>query len=107
MDTPPSGMPPPVLNFGSFTPTELQTRLDAAKEEYFTRMTTGRVKGGGSSAQNYQMDVMTTDHLVLLINGLTAALGLDFSDTLRARPNFNTSRGRCDPYRGEVGLTSS
>lgn len=94
----------PTLNFGSFTPTELTARLTAAKDEYFNRMGTGRVKGGGSSAQNYQVDVMTTEDLIRLINGLTAALGLDMSDTLRARPNFNTSRGPCNPYAGEVGL---
>ncbi len=96
----------PTLNFGSFTPTELQTWLTAAKTEYLLRGTTGRVKGGGSSAQNYQMDTLSNEDLIRLINGLTSALGLDFGDTLRVRPTFNTSRGNCDPYGGEVGLST-
>lgn len=94
----------PTLNFGAFTTAELTAWLTAAKAEYLNRMGTGRVKGGGSSAQNYQMELVTTEDLIRLINGLSAALGLDMSETIRARPDFNSSRGRCDPYRGEVGV---
>lgn len=78
-----------ILNFGTFSTTELNAMLVAAKAEYIGRITTGRVKGGGSAAQQYQMDVMSVDDLVRLLNGLTSALGLDFADTIRIRPNFN------------------
>jgi hypothetical protein len=47
------------------------------------------VRSGGSAAQQYGMDIMTVEDLTQLLNGLTSALGLDFSDTLRIRPNFN------------------
>lgn len=94
-------MAQPVLNFGAFSTTELTAMLAAAKAEYLARITTGRVKGGGSAAQQYQMDIMTVDELVRLLNGLTSALGLDFSDTIRVRPNFNNDG--CLPDTSEFG----
>lgn len=81
-------MPSPVLNLGAFTTAELTSMLAAAKVEYLARMSKGRVKGGGSAAQQYQMDVMTVDQLTELINSLTGQLGLD-NPNIRARPNFN------------------
>lgn len=66
--------------------------LTAAKAEYLGRITTGRVRSGGSAAQQYGMDIMTVDDLVRLINSLTSQLGLDFCETIRVRPDFNTYR---------------
>lgn len=94
---------PAILNFGAFSVTELNSMLTAAKAEYLGRITTGKVKGGGSAAQQYQMDVMTIDELVRLLNGLTGALGLDFADTIRVRPNFN-DRG-CLPSSSTFGAS--
>lgn len=91
-----------ILNFGAFSTTDLNAMLVAAKAEYIGRITTGKVKGGGSAAQQYQMDVMTVDELVRLLNGLTSALGLDFADTIRVRPNFNTHSCYL-PDRSEFG----
>lgn len=70
--------------------------LTAAKAEYLVRMNPGRVKTGGSAAQQYGMDLLTVDQLIDTINMLTIQLGLD-TDTLRVAPNFNTSaNGRVD-----------
>lgn len=86
-------MPSPVLDFGAFSDVELAAMLAAAKAEYLVRMTEGRVRQGGSAAQQYGMDLMTVAELTALINGLTAALGLSNVET-RVSPNFNT-RGAC------------
>lgn len=80
-----------VLNLGAFSPSELTSMLTAAKAEYILRITTGRVRGGGSAGQQYQMDTMSIDQLVQLMNALTTELGLD-NDTLSIRPDFNNTR---------------
>ncbi len=85
-------MASPTIDFGAFSPAELTAMLTAAKAEYLGRITTGRVRQGGSAAQQYAMDIMTVDDLVRLINGLTSALGLS-NVTTRVQPNFN-------PYGG-------
>ncbi len=95
----------PTLNFGAFSNAELNTWLTAVKAEIMLRMGVGRVGGGGSTAQNYQMKQLSDEDLIRLSNGLSSALGLDFGDTLRVRPNFNTTGGRLDPYGGEVGIS--
>lgn len=94
-------MASPVLNFGAFSHAELTAWLTAVKTELILRMTTGRVKTGSSAAQQYGMETMSNDDLTRLANGLTSALGLDFSDTLRVRPNFN--RVGCGPYETTFG----
>lgn len=83
-------MPSPVLDFGSFTPTELTNLLTAAKAEYLNRLTTGRVTQGASAAQSYGLTVMSMADLVRLLNGLTAQLGLD-NVTVTVSPNFNNT----------------
>jgi len=95
-------MASPILNPGAFSNAELTAMLTAAKAEYLGRITTGRVKTGGSASQQYGMDIMTVDDLTRLINALTSALGLDFDETLRVRPNFNT-RGNCLPEQSTFG----
>lgn len=80
-----------ILDFGAFDSAELTSMLTAAKAEYLGRLTTGRVKQGGSAAQQYAMDILTVDQLIELINGLSAALGFQNVET-RAAPNFNTCR---------------
>lgn len=79
-----------VLNLGAFSAAELTSMLTAAKAEYLVRMNPGRVKSGGSAAQQYSMDVMSLNQLIDLINSLTTQLGLD-SDNLLVAPNFNTN----------------
>lgn len=90
MDIAGEDMASPVLNFGAFSNAELTTWLAAVKTELMIRYSTGRVKTGSSAAQQYGMETSTNDDLVRLANGLTAALGLDYSDTTTVRPNFNT-----------------
>jgi hypothetical protein len=85
-------MPSPVLNFGAFSTADLQSMLTAAKAEYLVRMNPGRVRTGGSSAQQYGVDLMTLDQLTIFLNGITSALGMDNTDTLRTRPDFNNTR---------------
>jgi hypothetical protein len=82
-------MASPVLDLSIYSPTELQEMLTAAKAEYLKRMT-GRVTQGSSAAQSYGMTTMTVDDLVRLMNGISAALGLDSSLNVRVQPNFNT-----------------
>lgn len=82
-------MPSSVLNLGAFTPTELQDLLTAAKAAYLSLITTGQVTGGGAAAQQYQMQRMSPDQLIQLMNAITTELGLD-NDTLSVRPDFNT-----------------
>lgn len=82
----------PVLDLGAYSPDELTALLTAAKAEYLLRMT-GRVQTGASAAQSYGMQFMTVDDLVRLINGITAALGLQNVET-RVGPNFNNTAGR-------------
>lgn len=101
MDIPGKGMASSVLNLGAFSSAEQTAILATAKAEYLGRITTGKVKGGGSSAQQYQMDVMSIDQLVDLINALTTELGLD-CDTLTVRPDFNVFRGR-GPFGSTFG----
>lgn len=88
------------LNFGAFTPDELQAMLTAAKAEYL-RALGGRITQGSSAAQSYGLTIMTVDQLIQLINGLTTELGLDGTN-VRATPNFNTHR-RCLPYGSTFG----
>lgn len=94
-------MASPILNPGAFSTDELNAMLTAAKAEYLGRITTGRVKSGGAAAQQYGMDIMSVDDLIRTINALTSALGLDFDETLRVRPNFN-NRG-CVPSQSTFG----
>lgn len=82
-------MASPVLDLSIYSPSELQSLLTAAKAEYLKRMT-GRVTQGSSAAQSYGMTTMSVDDLVRLMNGLSAALGLDASLNVRVQPNFNT-----------------
>lgn len=82
-------MASPVLDLSIYSPSELQTMLTAAKAEYLKRMT-GRVTQGSSAAQSYGMTTMSVDDLVRLMNGISAALGLDASLNVRVQPNFNT-----------------
>jgi hypothetical protein len=89
-----------VLNLGAFTPTELTALLTAAKAAYLSLITTGQVTGGGSLAQQYQMQRMSADDLIRLMNALTTELGLD-SDTLTVRPDFNSAR--CQPFDNTFG----
>ncbi len=96
-------MASPILNPGAFSTAELTAMLTAAKAEYIGRITTGRVKSGGSAAQQYGMDIMTVDDLVRLINSLTSALGLDYDETLRIRPNFNNRS--CVPDAATFGAS--
>jgi hypothetical protein len=81
-------MASPVLDYGSFSPTQLTNMLTAAQAEYLLRITTGRVRSGSSAAQSYGLDVMTIDDLIRLINGLTAELGLS-NTTTAAAPDFS------------------
>lgn len=81
-------MASPVLDFGAFSPDEQTAMLAAAKAELLVRMGTGRVRQGGSAAQQYGMELWSEDKLVTVINGLTAALGLSNVEN-RVRPNFN------------------
>jgi hypothetical protein len=85
-------MASPVLNYGAFTNDELTAWLAAIKTEMMLRTSTGRVKTGSSSAQQYGLDTATWDDLVRTANGISAALGLDFVDTIRVRPNFNPAQ---------------
>ena len=78
-----------VLDFGAFSPAELQSMLTAAKAELLLRMTTGRVQTGGSAAQQYGMNLMDVNQLTRFINGITSALGLNNPQNL-VQPNFNT-----------------
>lgn len=78
----------PVLDLSIYSPTELQSMLTAAKAEYLKRMT-GRVTQGASAAQSYGMTTMSVDDLVRLMNGISAALGLDASLIVKVQPNFN------------------
>lgn len=94
-------MATPTLNFGAYTPTELAALLTAAKAEYL-RALGGRIQQGSSAAQSYGLTTMTVADLVNLINGLTAELGLDTTNT-RVSPNFNTHRGYC-PDGTEFGV---
>lgn len=81
-------MATPVLDFGAFSTAEQTAMLAAAKAEYLVRMNPGRVRQGGSAAQQYGMDLMTVAELITLMNGLTAALGLSTVET-RVSPNFD------------------
>lgn len=92
----------PVLDFGAFSPAELQQYLTAAKAEYLLRMSTGRVQQGSSVSQSYGLNVITMDQLTSLINGLTDALGLS-TTTVRVQPNFNTSGGPGPQYPNYFG----
>lgn len=83
-------MASPVLDLSIYSPTELQALLTTAKAEYLRRMTEGSVVQGSSAAQSYGMTKMTVDDLVRLMNGISAALGLDASLNVRVQPNFNT-----------------
>lgn len=94
-------MATPTLNFGAYTPTELTALLDAAKAEYL-RALGGRIQQGSSAAQSYGLLTMSIADLINLINGLTAELGLDTTNT-RVSPNFNTSRG-CLPEQSTFGV---
>jgi hypothetical protein len=94
-------MASPVLDFGAFSPTELQAYLTAAKAEYLLRLTTGRVQQGSSVSQSYGLNVISMDQLTTLINGLSAALGLTSVPDL-VQPNFNT-RGPCFPLQNTFG----
>jgi len=82
-------MATPTLDFGAFSPSELQALLTAAKAEFLVRIT-GRVQQGSSAAQSYGLQFMTVDDLTRLINGVTMALGLDAVET-RVTPNFNST----------------
>jgi len=79
----------PVLDLSIYTPTELQTLLTSAKQEYALRLTTGRVRQGASAAQSYGLDTMSTPDLIRLMNGISDALGLSQINA-RVQPNFNT-----------------
>lgn len=64
--------------------------LSAAQAEILVRMTPGRVRQGGSAAQSFGMELMTYSELVMMINSLTSALGLNTPTNLVA-PNFNSN----------------
>ncbi len=106
MSTPPrvdirfNNMASAVLNLGAFSETELNALLVAAKAAYLSLITTGQITGGGSLAQQYQMQRMSADDLIRLMNALTTELGLD-NDTLTVRPDFNTQR--CQPFDNTFG----
>lgn len=89
-------MASPVLDLSIYSPTELQSLLTAAKAEYLKRMT-GRVTQGSSAAQSYGMTTMTIDDLVRLMNGISAALGLDASLNVRVQPDFNARQPGVPP----------
>lgn len=78
----------PVLDLSIYDRTELSSMLTAGKAEYLKRMT-GRVTQGASAAQSYGMTTMTVDDLVRLLNGISAALGLDAGLAVRVQPDFN------------------
>lgn len=94
-------MASPVLDFGAFTPTELQSMLTAAKAELLVRMNPGRVRQGGSAAQQYGMDLMTYAELVSFLNGISTALGVN-NPANTVSPNFNT-RQNCGPFGSTFG----
>lgn len=92
-------MATPVLDLGAFSGAELQSLLTAAKAEYL-RALSGRMQQGSSAAQSYGLQLLSVDELTRLINSLTAALGLDGTET-RVQPNF--SGNRCLPSTGYIG----
>lgn len=76
-----------VLNLASFSTSEQQALLEAAKAEVLRRIT-GRVQQGSSTGQSYSMALFSPDELNRLINALTIALGLDTQQTF-VRPDFS------------------
>lgn len=89
-------MATPTLDLGSYSPSELQALLTAAKAEYLARIT-GVVQQGSSAAQSYGMQRLSDDALVALINAITAQLGLN-TFTNRVTPNFNVPNNCATPW---------
>jgi len=89
----------PVLDFGSFSTAQQTAMLTAAQAEYLLRITTGRVRQGGSAAQSYGMDIMSVADLIRLINGLSQELGLNSDIVNVAAPDFSQTT---DQWSGET-----
>jgi hypothetical protein len=98
-------MAAPALDFGSFTTSEKQALLAAAKAEYLTRIT-GRVQNGSSSAQSFGMSLMDIAQLTSLINGLTVDLGYPEPET-RVAPNFSGRPYGWQPAAAQVVRSAS
>ena len=79
------------LDLGSFSDSEKQALLSAAKAEVLVRLGGGRVVSGGGSGSNYSVATFSADELNRLINALTAELGLQSVET-RVQPTFTQWR---------------
>jgi hypothetical protein len=76
-----------IPNLSSFSASQLQALLAACQNELLVRIT-GRISGGSSVGENFQMSLYTPEQLSELINAITFQLNLDTVE-IRATPNFN------------------